>query len=90
MKAVILYETGNASMDAIMAVFPRHKVLINEFTARGEVIGIGPFTGGREGSMGIFKDRPSAEAFVARDPFVLEGLVAKVRILDWGDEMLKV
>jgi len=90
MKAVILYETGNASMDAIMAVFPRHKVLINEFTARGEVIGIGPFAGGREGSMGIFKDRASAEAFVARDPFVLEGLVAKVRILDWADEMLKV
>ena len=90
MKAVVLYETGNVSMDAIMAVFPRHKVLIGEFAARGEVIGIGPFAGGREGSMGIFKDRASAEAFVARDPFVLEGLVAKHRILDWADAMLKV
>ena len=72
-----------------MAVFPRHKVLINEFTARGEVIGIGAFGGGGQGSMGIFKDRAAAEAFVARDPFVLEGLVAKYRIHDWSDTMLK-
>ncbi len=90
MKAVIIYETGGAPMDKIMAVFPRHKVLIDEFAARGEVIGIGAFAGGREGSMGIFKDRASAEAFVAQDPFVLEGLVAKYRVLDWSDEMLKV
>jgi len=90
MKAVVLYETGNVSMDQIMAVFPRHKVVLDAFAARGEIIGIGPFGGGREGSMGIFKDRASAEAFVAQDPFVLEGLVGKYRILDWADEMLKV
>jgi uncharacterized protein YciI len=89
MKAVVLYETGNSSMDAIMAVFPRHKVLLDQFAARGEIIGIGPFGGGREGSMGIFRTRAAAEAFVGQDPFVLEGLVAKYRILDWADEMLK-
>ncbi|HMF40234.1 MAG TPA: YciI family protein [Polyangia bacterium] len=89
MKAVIIYEPGTASMDAIMAVFPRHKLLINEFAERGEVIGIGAFGGGGQGSMGIFKDRAAAEAFVARDPFVLEGLVAKYRIHDWSDSMLK-
>jgi uncharacterized protein YciI len=87
MKAVILYETANVSMDAIMAVFPRHKVLIDEFAARGEIIGIGAFAD-RAGSMGIFKDRPSAEAFVAQDPFVLEGLVGKYHIRDWNDTML--
>ena len=89
MKAVIIYEPGTASMDAIMAVFPRHKLLIDEFAARHEVIGIGAFGGGGQGSMGIFKDRAAAEAFVARDPFVLEGLVAKYRIHDWSDSMLK-
>ena len=89
MKAVVIYEPSSASMDAIMATFPRHKVLIDEFAARGEVIGIGAFTN-REGSMGIFKDRAVAEAFVARDPFILEGLATKFRIHDWNDEMLKV
>jgi uncharacterized protein YciI len=88
MKAVIIYEPGTATRDAIMAVFPRHKLLIDEFAGRGEVIGIGAFGGGGQGSMGIFKDRAAAEAFVARDPFVLEGLVAKYRIHDWSDSML--
>ena len=89
MKAVVLYEPGGASMDAIMAVFPRHKVLIGQFAARGEVIGIGAFGGGGQGSMGIFKDRAAAEAFVAQDPFVLEGLVKGYKIHDWSDEMIK-
>ena len=89
MKAVVIYQPGTASRDAIMAVFPRHKLLIDEFAARGEVIGIGAFGGGGEGSMGIFKDRAAAEAFVARDPFVLEGLVANHRIHDWSDSMLE-
>jgi uncharacterized protein len=89
MKAVILYEPSTSSMDAIMAVFPRHKALIDQFDARGEVIGIGAFGGGGQGSMGIFKDRAAAEAFVAQDPFIKEGLVAKYRILDWSDTMLK-
>jgi len=88
MKAVIIYEPGTATRDAIMAVFPRHKLLIDEFAGRGEVIGIGAFGGGSQGSMGIFKDRAAAEAFVARDPFVLEGLIAKYRIHDWSDSML--
>jgi uncharacterized protein YciI len=89
MKAVVLYEPSGASRDAIMAVFPRHKALIDQFAARGEVIGIGAFAGGRGGSMGIFKDRAAAEAFVAQDPFRLEGLVAKYQIHDWSDEMIK-
>jgi uncharacterized protein YciI len=87
MKAVVLYEPSSASMDAIMAVFPRHKLLIDAFAARGEVLGIGAFAN-REGSMGIFSDRAAAESFVAQDPFVLEGLVTKYAIRDWSDEML--
>ena len=89
MKAVVLYEPGTASMDTIMATFPRHKVLIDAFAARGEVIGIGAFGGGRQGSMGIFTSRAAAEAFVAQDPFVKEGLVGGVVIRDWSDEMIK-
>jgi uncharacterized protein len=88
MKAVIIYEPSSASRDAIMAAFPRHKVVVDAFAARGEIIGIGAFAAGGEGSMGIFKDRASAEAFVAQDPFVLEGLVTKYAIRDWSDEML--
>lgn len=86
MKAVIIGESSGASMDAIMAVYPRHKVVVEKFKARGEVIGIGPFAD--RGSMGIFRTREAAEAFAKEDPFILEGLVKSFVIKDWNDTML--
>ena len=41
MKAVVIGESSGASMDAIMAVYPRHKVVVDKFIARGAVLGIG-------------------------------------------------
>jgi len=38
--------------------------------------------------MAIFRTREAAEAFVAEDPFVLEGLVKSVAIREWHDTML--
>ena len=63
MKAVLFYETGTTPMAAFGAAFPRHKVVYEAFAARGEVLGIGTFAGGRDGSMAIFRDRAAAEAF---------------------------
>ena len=70
-----------------MAIYPRHKVYLDTFVARKEILAIGPFSDGT-GSMGIFKDRASAEAFVNQDPFVLEGLVGKHTIRDWNESLL--
>jgi uncharacterized protein len=86
MKAVVIGESSGATMDQIMAVYPRHKVVVDAFVARGEVIGIGPFAD--RGNMAIFRTRAAAEAFVAQDPFVLEGLVKSVVIREWDDTML--
>jgi uncharacterized protein YciI len=88
MKAVVFYEPGTTPMEAIMEAYPRHKVVVEAFAARGEILGIGTFAGGREGSMGIFRNRAAAEAFVTQDPFVTEGLVGKYTIKDWNDTML--
>ena len=86
MKAVVIGESSGASMEAIMAVYPRHKAVFNTFINIGEVIGIGPFTD--RGNMAIFKTREAAEAFVKQDPFILEGLVKSFVIRDWNDTML--
>ena len=86
MKAVISGESSGASMEAIMAVYPRHKAVVEAFVARGEVIGIGPFAD--RGNMGIFRTREAAEAFAKQDPFILEGLVKSFVIKDWADTML--
>ena len=86
MKAVVIGEASGASMEAIMAVYPRHKAVVDAFKARGEVIGIGPFVD--RGNMAIFRSREAAEVFVKEDPFILEGLVKSYVIRDWNDTML--
>ena len=86
MKAVVIGESSGASMEAIMAVYSRHKAVVEEFKARGEVIGIGPFTD--RGNIAIFRTREAAEAFAKQDPFILEGLVKSFVIRDWNDTML--
>lgn len=86
MKAVVIGESSGASMDMIMAVYPRHKAVVEAYVSRGDVIGIGPFAD--RGNMAIFRSREAAEAFVKEDPFILEGLVKSYAIRDWNDTML--
>jgi uncharacterized protein YciI len=87
MKAVVIGESSGATMEQVMAVYPRHKAVVDAFVARGEVIGIGPFAD--RGNMAIFRTREAAEAFVRQDPFALEGLVKSYTIREWGDQMLQ-
>jgi len=86
MKTVVIGESSGATMDTIMAVYPRHKVIVDKYVERGEVIGIGPFTD--RGNMAIFKSRAVAEQFVTEDPFILEGIVKSFVIRDWDDNMI--
>ena len=86
MKAVFLGESSGATMEQVMAVYPRHKAVVDTFVARGDVIGIGPFVD--RGNMAIFRTREAAEAFSRQDPFILEGLVKSFVIRDWNDSML--
>ncbi|HBK88482.1 MAG: hypothetical protein U0289_11205 [Cyclobacteriaceae bacterium] len=86
MKTVVIGEPSGATMDMIMAVYPRHKVVVEKFIQRGDVIGIGPFTD--RGNMAIFKSRAAADQFIQEDPFILEGLVKSVIIKEWNDNLL--
>jgi uncharacterized protein YciI len=86
MKAVVIGEPSGATMDTIMSVYPRHKVVVDKYIAKGEVIGIGPF--GDRGNMAIFRTRAAAEQFVTEDPFILEGIVKSFVIRDWNDSLL--
>ena len=89
MKTVVIGRGSGATIDSIMAVYPRHKAVVDAFVARGDVIGIGPFAD-RGGSLAIFRSREAAEAFVAQDPFILEGLIESFDIREWADEMIPV
>jgi uncharacterized protein len=86
MKTVVICESSGATMDVIMAVYPRHKIVVDRYIERGEVLGIGPFAD--RGNMAIFRTRTAAEQFVTEDPFILEGLVKSYVIRDWNDSLL--
>ncbi len=86
MKAVIIGESSDVSMEKIKSVYPRHKIIVDKYVERGDVIGIGPFAD--KGNMAIFKTRAAAEQFVTEDPFILEGLLKSFVIRDWNDSML--
>ena len=86
MKYVVLGESTGASMEQVMAVYPRHKAFADQFIARGEVIGMGPFAD--RGNMAIFRTREAAEKFIREDPFALEGLVKSYTIREWNDGLL--
>ena len=88
MKAVVFYEHNAVkSMEEFMAVFPRHEAFEAEFLKSGKVLGTGAFANPGEGAMAIFVDKQAAEDFVNGDPFVQEGLIAKVTIREWNDEL---
>jgi uncharacterized protein YciI len=86
MKTVVIGESSGATMEVIMAVYPRHKLIADKFIKSGDVIGIGPFSD--RGTMAIFKTRAAAEQFVKEDPFILEGLIKSYSIKDWDDNLL--
>ncbi len=86
MKFVVIGESSGVSRETIMAVYPRHKLIVDRLVARGVVLGIGPFTDG--GNMAIFTTREAAETFSREDPFVLEGLVRSYVIKEWADSTL--
>ena len=87
MLFAVIGTSGGKTRDEIMTIYPRH-IFLDQFIARGEVVGIGPFTDPKGGNMALFRSRDAAEAFAKSDPFFLEGVVKEYQIKDWGDKML--
>ncbi|HEY7373873.1 MAG TPA: YciI family protein [Polyangia bacterium] len=88
MLFAVIGTSAGKSRDEVMAVYPRHKAFLDQFVARGEVVGVGPFTDPAGGNMALFRTRAAAEAFAKDDPFRLEGLIREYQIKNWGDQML--
>lgn len=88
MLFAVIGRSAGKSRDETFAVYPRHKKFLDEFVARGEVVGVGPFTDPGGGNMALFRNRAAAEAFAKGDPFFLEGLIEEYQIKDWGDQTL--
>ena len=81
MKTVVIGEPSGATMETIMSVYPRPKIIAEKYINRGDIMGMGHFIGGC--NMAIFKTQAAAGQFVKEDPFILEGLVKSYIIRTW-------
>jgi uncharacterized protein YciI len=86
MKTLLFYEMAADGMAKAMENFPAHHARLKDFHARGVLLGAGPMGNPPEGALGIFTSREAAEEFVAGDPFALNGVAAKWRLLEWNAE----
>jgi uncharacterized protein len=83
---VLLYTSAPDVLVKAPAHFPAHKERLDAFHARGDLLLVGTFGDPQQqGSMAIFASREAAEAFVADDPFVREGVVASWELREWNE-----
>ena len=88
MKFVLRYESAEHVRERAPAHFDAHFALMRAFHERGELLMMGPFDDPQsEGAMGVFMTREAAEAFVAGDPFVHEGVVRRWEVRGWNEAL---
>ena len=73
-------------MESIMAVYPRHKAVVDTFVARGEVIGIGPFQIGEKTGRHSFDDDPGLVALAMQIVCIHEGVELAAHVFGENDE----
>jgi hypothetical protein len=89
MKYVVFYEAAPDFRAKAPLHFAAHQALWARFRAEGTLLMIGPFTDEPAGgAMGVFTTRPAAEAFVAADPFVANGIVSRFTIREWNEVLV--
>ncbi len=87
-KFVLLYESADDVMEKAPAHYPAHSARLDEFHRDGTLLMVGAFGDPQsEGSMAIFTTREAAEAFIAEDPFVLNGVVRGWQIREWHEAL---
>jgi uncharacterized protein YciI len=86
MKFVLLYESADDVAAKAPRHFPAHLARIKEFQSRGEILMVGTFADPQaQGAMSVFPTRESVEAFVADDPFLINGVVKNYEIREWNE-----
>jgi uncharacterized protein len=84
MKIVSFYEMAPGALSKVMVHYPAHRARLVEFHARGVILAAGPLGNPPEGAMAVFTTREAAEEFIKGDPFVVNGLVSKWRLVEWN------
>lgn len=86
MKYVLFYESAEDFATTAALHFAAHRARWAEFSDRGSLLLIGPFTDGA-GAMAVFTTRDAAEEFAKDDPFVLHGVVRDWSVREWREAL---
>ena len=83
---VLEYAYADDYLERRPAYRDKHLALIGEAVDRGEIVLAGPLTDPYDRALIVWAEqaRASAEAFVAVDPYVTEGLVLSWQIRPWN------
>ena len=87
MKYVMHYEVDPSRLALARVHGEAHKARLLEFKSRGTLLMAGPFSNPLEGALGIFTTRQAADEFIAGDPFVLHGIVARHTVREWVEAL---
>jgi len=85
MKVVMFYEVAPEGLSKAKANIEAHRARLNEFHSKGVLLMAGPFANPAEGALGIFTSKKDAEEFIQGDPFVINGVVSKWRLVEWNE-----
>ena len=85
MKVVMFYEVAPDGLSKAKDNIEGHRRRLMEFKAKGVLLMAGPFANPAEGALGIFTNKESAEEFIQGDPFMVNGVVGKWRLVEWNE-----
>ncbi len=85
-KYVLLYESADDVLAKAPAHMEAHAARMRGFRERGALLMGGVFANPQaDGAMCIFRTREAAEEFARDDPFVVNGVVRRWRVLEWNE-----
>ena len=86
MKYVMFYHPADDFRSRAAIHGAAHRARLAAFHAEGTLLMAGPLGDPGDGTaLGIFTTREAAEAFIADDPFVLNGVVSQWQIREWNE-----
>lgn len=82
---LMFYEIAPDGLAKVPQHYAAHGERLQAFHARGVLRMAGPYGNPPQGALAIFTTAEAAEEFIAGDPFVLHGVVARWELQPWDE-----
>lgn len=87
MKTLMFYEIAADGLTKVPALYEGHSKRLHDFHTRGVLHMAGPYGQPPLGALAVFSSEAAAREFIAGDPFVLQGVVARWQLQPWDEAL---